>query len=164
MGQGARYLVWNIWFNFFIIIICSVLLRACTKVLSAEYPWCEKRREKGTVTHTWAFTVGAWWGSSWRAVLVSIRCRRWWGLWRDARRHRARGEPDQGRAPSLSPGYFPGIEMSHGLKPSVTFMIYGWNAGRIFHSLLRVPSFRFYMKSVTPLQKNYYRCCWKPLF
>lgn len=103
---------------------------------------------------SWAFAVGTWWCSSWKAVLVSIRCWKWWGLWRDAQRCCVCSELDQGRASLHSSRYFPRIVMSHSLKPSMTFMIYGWNAGRIFHGLLCVPSLLLYQISYTIKKKK----------
>lgn len=111
-------------------------------------------REEGMFASSWAFAVGTWWCSSWKAVLVSIRCWKWWGLWRDAQRCCVCSELDQGRASLHSFRYFPRIVMSHSLKPSMTFMIYGWNAGRIFHGLLRVPSLLLYQISYTIKKKK----------
>lgn len=111
--------------------------------------------------------LGTWWHSPCRAMLVSIHCWGRWLLWRDAQRCCVCCELDQGRATLLSLRYFPGIDLPHDPKSSLTFMIYGWNTGEIFHSLLCVHSCCFYMQSVIPLQKNKiknYCCCWKPQF
>lgn len=178
LWDRTRYLVWTVGWVFLVFFFFSFLLLffigyycqlvgCCLfsqKCWMLSIPGTIQYGEESMVARPWAFAVGTWWCSLWRAVLVSIHCWRRWGLWRDARRCCARSKPDWGRAPSLSSRYFPRIGMSHDPKPSMTFMIYGWNAGRIFHSLLCVPSLCFYMKSVTPVQKNCYRCCWKPLF
>lgn len=166
MEQRAGYLVWTLGFGLFfilhwVLLPVTWLLLAYTEML--KYPWCDAAQGGGCG----CLLLGTWWHSPWRAMLVSIHCWGRWLLWRDAQRCCVCCELDQGRATLLSLRYFPGIDLPHDPKSSLTFMIYGWNTGEIFHSLLCVHSCCFYMQSVIPLQKTKiknYCCCWKPQF
>lgn len=101
--------------------------------------------EEGMVACSWALD----------GVVCGALC--WWGQWllcRDAQRCCVYSELGQGRATLLSLKYFPRIHLSHDPKPSITFMIYNWHAGRIFHNLLCVYSCYFSMEWVIPLEKK----------
>lgn len=169
MGQRARYLVWTVRVFFSLCIECHCQLVDCCllsqKCWTLSIPGVVQHREEGMVTCPWAFAVGTWWCSSWRAVLVSIHCWRRWGLWRDAWRHHVYSELDQGRSPSLSSRLFP--KDRYVPRPETKHDLHDlWLKCRqnFPQSALCSFSLLLYEISYTTAKKNYYRCCWKPLF
>lgn len=158
MGQRARYLVWTVrvFSHYSLSATASWSTAACFHKNVERWVflvWYNTGRK------VWSLALGLLlWAPD--GVVRGEPC--WWAS--IAEGGRGSGEMPGGAMcvvswtkadlPRSLPDYFPRIDMSHDLKPSMTFMIYGWNAGKIFHSLLCVPFLCFYMKSVTPLQKK----------
>lgn len=132
-----------------VLLPVSQLLLVYTEMLNADYPWCDATWE-GKV---WLLALGqlmlqsmesrAGEHSLLRVVAALERCPKvlciqWAGP----------------RQSYFALRYFPRIDLSPNPKPSMTFMIYGWNAGRIFYNLIRVYSCCFSIESVIPLKKN----------